>query len=195
MYGKKGFTLLEILVVVIIATSVLFFAVPSYKRSKDKAAYTAAQGLLVELRSAMLSMRQDLRNAGNTAVSVPANFSHAAQLQAAWQDEVDSNYSSATSADMDVLTSALVPYALFAKNYLQPIPFGANNTFSRYEFYLCPVNGSSEGCCGSDKRVVACMRDDTHNHSCSYPTKGLYYGARIWEDGTLHQIDNSGNCQ
>lgn len=194
MYGKKGFTLLEILIVVIIAMSVLFFAVPSYKRSKDKAAYTAAQGLLVELRSAMLSMRQDLRNAGNS-VTVPTSSSQAAQLQAAWQDEADANYSSATLADMDVLSAALVPYALFAKNYLQPIPFGAGNTFSRYEFYLCPVNGSSDACCGSDKKVVACMRDDTHNHSCSYPTKGLYYGARIWEDGTLHQIDNSASCQ
>ena len=194
MYGKKGFTLLEILVVVIIATSVLFFAVPSYKRSKDKAAYTAAQGVLVELRSAMLSMRQDLHNANNSH-TVPPEANHATKLSAGWQDETDSNYSSAVNADMDQLTPALIPYALFAKKYLQPIPFGNNSTFSRYEFFLCPLNGVAEVCCGADKRVVACMWDDTHNHSCSYPTKGLYYGARIWEDGTLHQIDNSGNCQ
>ena len=41
---KKGFTLLEVLIVVVIAVSVAVFAVPAYKKTQDKNRYLAAQG-------------------------------------------------------------------------------------------------------------------------------------------------------
>ena len=187
MYGKRGFTLLEILVVVVIATSVLFFAVPSYKRSKDKSAYTAAQGVLVELRSAMLSMRQDLHNV-NPSLSVPPNG--AIKLNSVWQNKQHQMYGIALNTPIENISGDTILFALFAKGYLQPIPLDANNKFSRYEFYLCPATGSSSNCCNNNRNVVACMQD---TNACSRPTRGLYAGARILEDGQIIQF--SENCQ
>ena len=90
MNNKKGFTLLEILIVVVIAASVLLFAVPAYKRTQDKSVFTAAQGVLIELRSAVQSVRQDLA-AGGSSVQLPSGTTPL-QLLAAWQNESSVDY-------------------------------------------------------------------------------------------------------
>ena len=59
-----GFTLTEMLFVVLIAAGILVFAVPSYKRAKERSAYEAATGLLVKLGSAVQTFEKDLQLKG-----------------------------------------------------------------------------------------------------------------------------------
>lgn len=190
MNNKKGFTLLEILIVVVIAASVLLFAVPAYKRTQDKSVFTAAQGVLIELRSAVQSVRQDLA-AGGSSVQLPSGTTPL-QLLAAWQNESSVDYSAAAEKDINTLSAARLPYALFAKKYMQPVPFeSGTNKYKRYEYYICPTSASNAKCCGNNSEVVACMWDTAR---CSRPSKGLYHGARILADGTIVPFQDN-NCR
>ena len=60
MRTQKGFTLLEVLIVVVIAVSVAAFAVPAYKKSQDRNRYMAAQGALIDLGNGVRALRADL---------------------------------------------------------------------------------------------------------------------------------------
>lgn len=55
---KKGFTLIEIMIVVVIAVSVAAFAVPAYKKSMDRNKFMAAEGKLIELSTALRNVQQ-----------------------------------------------------------------------------------------------------------------------------------------
>ena len=59
--SNKGFTLLEVLIVVVIAVSVAAFGVPAYKKSQERNRYLAAQGVLMDLGNAVRTFRQDLK--------------------------------------------------------------------------------------------------------------------------------------
>ena len=192
MQAKKGFTLLEVLVVVVIAASALLFAVPVYKRTQDKSQFVAAQGLLVELRGAMLAMRQDLAAAGSTK-KIPKSTSPV-QLVPTYQTSYTSNDKEKDIADTSV-DAARLYYVLFAQNYMQPVPFDKDNNnaftnyYKKYEFYMCPQDtASSSKCCGNNANVIACMYD---TQTCSRATKGLYYGARILRDGTIKTFEKT----
>ena len=189
MTSKKGFTLLEVLVVVVIAASVLLFAVPAYKRTQDKSMFLAAQGLLVDLRASVQSIRQDLAMAGSNH-KIPSGSSPI-KLTASWQDESAEEYSEAANVNfLKDLESAKLPYALFARQYMQPVAFDpTTDQYKRYTFYICPQEqASSAHCCNSDKNVIACMQDANY---CNRPTRGQYYGALIMRDGTITVIERS----
>lgn len=188
MNGRKGFTLLEVLVVIVISASVLLFAVPAYKRTQDKSAYIAAQGVLVELRAAVQALRQDLQSA-NSSVKIPPG-STPVQLQSSWQDSSSGTYNTVVTTDTASLTAAQLPYALFAQKYIQPVPFDKNaNTYKKYNFYICPETTSSSNCCAA--QVVSCMMDPNY---CSRATKGLYYGAQMKADGRIVALTKS-DCE
>lgn len=55
---RKGFTLLEVLVVVMIAAVVTMFAVPAYKKAQDKNRFMAATGVLVDLANGAKMYRE-----------------------------------------------------------------------------------------------------------------------------------------
>lgn len=55
---KKGFTLIEVMIVVVIAVTVAAFAVPAYKRSMERNKFMAAEGKLIELSSALRNVQQ-----------------------------------------------------------------------------------------------------------------------------------------
>lgn len=55
---KKGFTLMEVMIVVVIAVSVAAFAVPAYKKSREQNLYLAAEGRLIELSSGLRNVIQ-----------------------------------------------------------------------------------------------------------------------------------------
>ena len=59
MQKRNGFTLLEVLIVVVIAVSVAAFAVPAYKKTQEKNKYLAAQGVLLDLGTAVRALRAD----------------------------------------------------------------------------------------------------------------------------------------
>lgn len=72
---SKGFTLLEVLIVVVVAVVVTMFAVPSYKKSQDRGRYMAASGVLVELGNAAVMVREQYPGKNWGATSVTANSS------------------------------------------------------------------------------------------------------------------------
>lgn len=55
---KNGFTLIEVMIVVVIAVTVAAFAVPAYKRSMERNKFMAAEGKLIELSSALRNVQQ-----------------------------------------------------------------------------------------------------------------------------------------
>ena len=61
---KKGFTLLEILTVLVIVASVMAFGLPAYRRAQEKVAYQAATGLLRDVGASWQLLMQDAAEAG-----------------------------------------------------------------------------------------------------------------------------------
>ena len=193
---KRGFTLLEILIVVIILASVLAFALPAYKRTQDRNLYTAATGVLIDLGNAVQNFQTDLATFAN-----PATFPTTCEkTQNEWQHPATVSgtfyYEQAQFADLHDMQDHLFPYSLFVRNYIQPIPYdyctlaystcGSSDAcvYKGYIFYLCPVDGSSsDACCDGD--TVACMQ---LSPDVTRATGGLYKGARYLRDGTLEQI-------
>ena len=161
MRCKKGFTLLEILIVVVIASSVLAFALPAQKRATDRNKYLAAQGVLLDIGSAVQAKRADLKMAGSTT----------------------------TFPDPNEVTQVL-SNATIGTEYLQDIPFNdeTNAVYKNYKFYICPQDVAANDttyCCGNNAKYIACMQDDDAANRAS---AGLYKGARFSRNGTMEQI-------
>ncbi len=164
MQGKKGFTLLEILIVVLISASVLAFALPAQRRAQDRNRYLAAQGVLLDIGSAVQAKRVDMKMDPNTSES-------------------------ATFPNPNVVTP-VTGSATFGENYIQPIPLEMpNHTYKNYAFYICPQDvGANARCCGDDAKYIACMKDAG---ACSRASEGLYAGARFTRAGTIEQISDT----
>lgn len=171
--SNKGFTLLEVLIVVVIAVSVAAFGVPAYKKSQERNSYLAAQGVLMDFGNAVRTLRQNMRGICPGA-TFPISTS-AVQLTSSWQTfpTTLTNEGYCSSTDLNFGT------VLFTHKYMSPIPFTSGNTFKGYSFYLCPQNTSSSSyCCGGDSTVVACTRNTSSTN---------YQWARYHKDGTITQ--------
>ena len=70
---KKGFTLIEIMVVVVIAVTVAAFAVPAYKKSQQRNQFLAAEGKLLEISSGLRNVMQMYK--GTSCFDSPATES------------------------------------------------------------------------------------------------------------------------
>lgn len=187
MRAKKGFTLLEVLIVVVIAVSVTAFAVPAYKRTQERNRYLAAQGVLLDLGNSVRMIRAALLDEG-TDRTFPYGPRNTLKMSAVYQPPTTSSYytQSAEGALSD-LGSTPLPYALFSRKFMMPIPYDdtTNSRYKEYEFYVCPqsyVKGA--GCC-TETDAVACMALNNYE---SHATKGLYYGALFLEDGRVVQV-------
>ncbi len=183
MQEKRGFTLLEVLVVVVIALSVAVFAVPAYKKTQDLNNYTAAQGVLLNLGSAVRNLQMDASAAGKD--DWPKDNS--VQVTASWQNAANATDPDIVSKHKTVaeLETADFPYALFAM-YMAPIPF-TNEMYKGFKFYVCPANtksSSTTDCCNKDREVVACMMYAGSTRA----TGDQYYGALFKTDGALHRL-------
>lgn len=143
---KRGFTLMEVLVVVVIGVLVTLFAVPAYKKMQDRTRYMAASGVLVELASAA----QMLKEAGLTATNIAV--------------------SSNATADIDAAPTAATAVAWLQSNnrkYLGKIPF-ENGKFKGYTFYMS--SSGSVTACGKSLTGWACMSGSNQNAkmTCAY---------------------------
>ena len=56
---RNGFTLLEVLVVVVISIVVIMFAAPAYKKTQEKNRYIAAQGILMDLGNGVKMVKME----------------------------------------------------------------------------------------------------------------------------------------
>lgn len=182
MKKRKGFTLLEVLVVVVIAISVTAFAVPAYKKTQEKNKYLAAQGVLLDLGAAVQALRADLVAVGKEVSQVPfgvqkmtvthQNTSHASYQTIQQYDSLE---------DLVLTDHANVEFALFARGYMQPIPYDSGSTYKGYTFYLCPADGKGKAfCCPSSEFACMCKVSGT---TCS--TNADYPGAYIDERGLV----------
>ncbi len=156
MRTNKGFTLLEVLIVVVIAVSVAAFGVPAYKKSQERNRYLAAQGVLMDLGNAVRTFRQDLKiDCISNKVDVktfPYSTTDDVQLAYSWQTTTQ-------EGDLSSLTTdAAMGAAMFTRKYMSPIQFPTGTSvYKGYSFYICPQNSSSpSNCCGGDSSVVAC---------------------------------------
>ncbi len=170
MKNQKGFTLLEVLIVVVIAVSVVAFSVPAYKKTQDRNRFMAAQGVLIDLGNGLRSLQEDLSFPFPTGYKLVASH---------WQNSV-------MEPDVEI-TASNAPNALFARRYMSSIPYDSgSNAYKGYTFYICPENtASTSACCQGDADVVACMMDASY---ASRPTKGQYYGAVYYTDGSIKRI-------
>lgn len=208
MCRKYGFTLVEVLFVVLIAGSIMAFAMPAYKRMQARSHYNAALGTLLDVSNAVNSLKQDLRI--STGKSVTLDTSSIKYGTANWPDgggapgfpggneqyneekswnenvvaQTDNNNSTKASAFM---------WALINFEYLKPLP---NN--QDYDFYILEPNSSSTlSKCKLDGQTTkgsACMYKVLKEYS--YPNsedgkKDCYIGAVVYSDGKIVRIKGS----
>lgn len=176
MRRKNGFTLLEVLIVVVIAVSVAAFAVPAYKKTQEKNKYLAAQGVLLDLGTAVRALRADLRAEGGST-----KFPSSAVTMSV-DDQTSAGSSLSTELhDQNVDT---LRKSLFSRRYMQPIAYDSGSTYKGFSFVLCPDGAASSNlCCGNNSDVVACMQNPSLGSSSS--TGGQYEKAKFMEDGTI----------
>ena len=189
---KRGFTLLEILIVIVISVSVLAFALPAHKRAQDRNMYSAATGVLMDLGSAVQTLRADLVSQGNFG-SFPSSAQQVHRLYQISSTSTTSNYYKGGHNALQNMSMTVALYALFARGYLQQIPFESctsnhlNCSYKGYNFYICPPAATNSNCCGNNARVVACM---TTASGVTRAAGNLYKGARFLRDGSIEQISN-----
>lgn len=173
MKKQTGFTLIEILIVVVIAVSVAAFALPAYKKTQDRSNFMAAQGVLVELGNAVMMLQEELSfQYPTSAQTVLAN----------WQD-------STLDPQETTVNTSNAKYFLFLRKYMSPMPLDGASRFKNYRFVICPEGSSSSSlCCSGDYNVVACMYDPTY---AARPTKGEYYGAAYYRDSRVQRISKA----
>ncbi len=193
MHKKHGFTLVEVLFVVMIAAGIMAFALPAYKRVQERAKYNAALGTLLDINNAVNSLKQDLKVSTNVSVDIPgstasyikngtddwngtapAPTSDVAKGEISWNQYV-------VSQTGDNLTKAFM-WALHKFKYLKPI----QNT--DYDFYILKEGGSSDltKCHVGSIKGTACMyRADKED---SIEAKDCYGGALVKEDGSIVRI-------
>lgn len=180
MRRKNGFTLLEVLIVVVIAVSVAAFAVPAYKKTQEKNKYLAAQGVLLDLGTAVRALRADLRAEGGTT-----KFPSSATTT--MQDTDQTSVGTSLTQELKNQNVDTLRKSLFSRRYMQPIAYDSGSTYKGFSFVLCPDGtDSSELCCSSDSDVVACMYNNALGASSS--TAGQYWGAAFKEDGSLKRL-------
>ena len=186
---KKGFTLMEMLFVLIIAATIVAFAVPAYKRSKERAKYEAAVGILIEIGAASETLEKDMNyyssprralqkyNDGSFFYHMPKS---AAALEALPENKTITEFiTENASKENDRFASVL-----FNAKYIEPFDGRTD-----YEFYLLPYWAlSSANICGNKWRGVGvsaytacmCLPDDkvTADNAC-------FYGAVMGRDGKV----------
>ncbi len=182
MFKKNGFTLLEVLIVVVIAVSVAAFAVPAYKKTQEKNKYLAAQGVLLDLGTAVRALRGDLLSEGGG--TFPTGTATLTMMNT-YQNSVGS----ALTQDLKNQSNTDLLYSLFARNYMAKIAYDTNssNKYKGFVFIICPDNvAKSEYCCGNNAEVVACMYNSDLGKNSS--TAGQYYSAQFLSDGSLKRV-------
>lgn len=183
MRKQNGFTLLEVLIVVVIAVSVAAFAVPAYKKTQEKNKYLAAQGALLDLGTAVRALRADIMADGGNSNAFP--FGHALLLTNTYQN----NAGSSLTTHLQNQGTDTLARSLFSRQYMQPVAFdtGTTDKYKGFSLVVCGAEMSSSGyCCPSDPGVIVCMYNDDLGASSS--TAGQYWGAYFMEDGTIQRV-------
>lgn len=191
MYSKKGFTLIEVLIVVAISLSVLIFAVPAYKKTQEKAKFEAAMGTLVNVGTAVNLVREKIIevHGPNSGIKFPGMSGGDGKipLQSSLQSGVSStdetsDYTAPYGAGPGQILDSERIKAMFAQKLIAPIPFDKDaSSYKGYFFFLCPeINTSAQGCCPKNAVAVACMSNDSADKA--------YYSAYFTKMGEVVKV-------
>ena len=184
MCGKCGFTLVEILFVVIIAAGVVAFSVPAYKRAVERSTYSKATGTLLDIGNAIQALKRDLVLQNSMSGS---GFPLEGQYQIT-NFALLPNPGAKTIPEQLADTGSMADFdskfakALFQYLYLEPF-----STAHGYTVYA--INGNSSTVCSSRCRkpstssseIVACLCKEGTTNVC-------YFVAVFLEDGTVIRI-------
>ena len=175
-----GFTLTEMLFVVLIAAGILVFAVPSYKRAKERSAYEAATGLLVKLGSAVQTFEKDLQlkgfyqtAAGGTAIELDKSTLNNTSLNGV---TLNAAYFQGKTIQQNL--GMLIP-----AKYLDDFPVAGSPQLGGYKFYWL---AGSKNVCGQNisAKVYMVSQDVSIANGC-------YCGAAYMADGTVKRLSGS----
>lgn len=176
---NTGFTLVEILFVVVIAAGILVFVVPSLSRAKERSNYQAATGMLLDLGSAIEALQRDLKlqgaNVSFPSASVSMKMGNIT-APSGWNDNNKKTLRELTSIYIGNDGQKMLAYLLLGRNYLESF-----KTLGDYEFYVGTGGGTNtcNGRCASG--ALACMCK-------SGTTNGCYYGAYYTQGGKITRI-------
>lgn len=185
MIRKSGFTLLEILIVVVIAISITAFAVPAYKKAQERNNFLAAKGILMDLGAGLQGLRGDLVSVGIDINKIPQSPARVKPLHMATSGGEYTNINLTSFLGDLTVTDRNILFALFVKGYMQRFELDNNERYKGYALYVCPENGSgNSACCRSSEITIACMRIDGGN-ACY---KSNYPGAYITKNGEVVDI-------
>ena len=188
MQRQTGFTLVEILFVLVIIAAVMAYALPSYKRTQARAAYDAATGVLVDLGSALQNIKQDLMMQGYSFTQYPLPAS-SYQLQITGTETANgTDTKEKTLKEFVAISNAATrdtrfAGSLFSFGYMEPF------VTEGYKYYA--IRGTSATACSNkcrDTGTVACMcKDSLDNSDC-------YYGAVFLSTGKVKKLEGN-NCR
>lgn len=159
--SRRGFTLLEVLIVVVIAVVVTMFSVPAYKKAQDKNRYMAATGVLIDIANAARMVKADYPN-----------------LNVSWT--LDGNASTAGECP-DEPTGANLLTFLQCHKYLNDVPLSGG----KYMGYTFVLSTNANAACGNSCKpgnASACMSGENRNseYTCVWvDNSGLLHNTSI----------------
>ncbi|MBQ3667526.1 MAG: type II secretion system protein [Elusimicrobiaceae bacterium] len=188
MLRRKGFTLVEILFVLVIVAGIVAYAIPAYKRSQERSRYEAAVGTLVSIGNAIESLRKDLSWKENYTFTFPTGAGSFQMpvngtVQLGCIDTPSYFIRTAAAANQNRNFAA----TLFALNYLEPLASDG------YNFYGINEEAGKPTVCGGNcpkpagskviAPVIACMCQ-----SSTIGKSGCFYGARMYATGLIERF-------
>jgi len=192
MCKKQGFTLVEMLFVVLIAAGVIAFAVPAYKKARERSDYNAALGTLLDMNNAVNSLKRDLEMSTGKSLSFPTTVSYMKYGGSNWTSAKPNPYDVAKSWNENVASQT---DANFEKAFLWALTefkYLKNMQKTKgYDFYILnPQSNSTVSGCGGladGKKGTACMLKNN-------TTAGCYKGAVVLPDGSITRVKGD-NCK
>lgn len=143
---KKGFTLLEVLIVVVILAAVVLFAAPAYKKMQARAQYNAALGTLIQLGEGIRMTYEDINLTYFPEKKVESSFFTSENMSDAENTVWSGVNSNGTSEKFLALA--------VSRGHMPKLHLGNTNT--PFEFYMCNPEADPGDCC-QDAEVIACM--------------------------------------
>lgn len=193
MYKKRGFTLVEILFVVLIAAAILVFAVPAYKRVQERTSYNAALGILLDINNQVTALERDLRMSTGYTKPVLASGSYIMKGDENWLGQAPSSDAEKAKPWNQYVMDKKGNQTNFSKAFMWALrTFYLKNIpdTKGYDFYILNGNPSDPtigDCKVTGKTPVACMLK-------SGTIKDCYKGAVILADGSVQRIKGA-DCQ
>ncbi len=184
MFFKRGFTLVEMLFVVIIAAGALALALPSYKNMRERGKFQAASGMLIDLGSAVEAITRDLAmqgvsvQMGTTYVAVNSTNMSFTPNNTQKKQTLAQVFGGLSGSDMSKILKLLKPFG-----YLKS--FQGHGNFNYY--VLTNAGASSTGCEATTispltGTLVACMIKP------SPASTDCFAGARYYKGGRFETI-------